>query len=130
MYFAHAEAATDWSGIKGDVGEYAMMRTSLRTCWRTVGHDDLDLRLRRALAHGSFDTSSIFHRPGGGKHEVSSSSCHPKLSAVHAFSIPVRVVESLSRSSQNPLLAGPLASLTFFYLYRLLRYVLETALLP
>lgn len=37
------------------------MRTSLRTGWRTVGHDDLGLRLRRALAHG-FDTSSIFHR--------------------------------------------------------------------
>lgn len=50
-------------GGDGREGGYAMMRTSLRTCWRTIGHDDLDLRLRRALAHGSFDTSSIFYRP-------------------------------------------------------------------
>jgi hypothetical protein len=42
------------------------VRTSLRTGRRTVGHDDLGLRLRRALAHGSFDTSSIFHRWGVG----------------------------------------------------------------
>lgn len=73
-----------------------MMRTSLRTCWRTVGHDDLDLRLRRALAHGSFDTSSIFHQPGVGNTRPPSSNCHPKLSAVRASPIPARVSRSVS----------------------------------
>jgi len=57
------------------------MRTSLRTCWRTIGHDDLDLRLRRALAHGSFDTSSIFHRTGVGN-------TRPPLPAATRSSVP------------------------------------------
>jgi len=52
------------SRISG-VSIYDDVRTSLRTGWRTVGHG-LGLRLRRALAHGSFDTSSIFHRSGVG----------------------------------------------------------------
>lgn len=84
-----------------------MMRTSLRAGWRTIGHNDLGLRLRRALAHDFvFDTSSIFHRTpaGGGKHEVPSSSCHPKLSAVHASPIPARFAGFLR--SMDPLPVG------------------------
>jgi len=62
----NARADRNGSGIKCRGNIRCDVRTSLRTGWRTVGHDDLGLRLRRALAHGSFDTSSIFHRSGVG----------------------------------------------------------------
>jgi len=60
----HARNEAERSRISG-VSIYDDVRTSLRTGWRTVGHG-LGLRLRRALAHGCFDTSSIFHRSGVG----------------------------------------------------------------
>lgn len=135
MYFAHAEVATDRSGIKGGCrGMYAMMRTSLRTRWRTVGHDDLDLRLRRALAHGSFDTSSIFHRPGRGVGNTRTPLPAATQSSVLCtlFRYPrVRVADSLSRSSQDPLPAGRLAPLILSFICTdYFDTCFETALLP
>lgn len=92
-----------------------MMRTSLRTCWRTVGHDDLDLRLRRALAHGSFDTSSIFHQLGW-------ETRGPPLPTATQSSVPCALLrypresQDLSRS-QDPLPTGCLSSIFFWTNY-------------
>lgn len=105
-------------------GVYTMMRTSLRTSWRTVGHDDLGLRLRRALAHGSFDTSSIFHRSGVGN-TTPPLPAATRSSVPYASPIPARVAGFL-RSAQTPVPAGCFSLLNCLSVPITLRYELGT----